>query len=70
MKKFILFLTVLPLAVALACTLTVPGVTVNTDSHIYTTAADEALSRITDLATMPAPAAIAADGAKVKEWKP
>ena len=67
MKKLILFLTLLPLAVAVACTLTVPVAATQPRS---TTAADEALSRITDLATMPAPAAITADGAKPQEWKP
>ena len=68
MKKFIILLISLTmLSASLACTLTIP---VTATQPRVTTAADEALSRITDLATMPAPAAIEADGAKVREWKP
>ena len=68
MRKITLLISIVLLATAsLACTLTVPGTA--TQPRV-TTAADEALSRITDLETMPAPAAIAADGAKVREWKP
>ena len=67
MKKMILFLALLPLLVALACTLTVLGTATQPRT---TAAADEALSRFSDLATMPAPAAITADGAKPQEWKP
>ena len=68
MKKFtILLISLTMLAASLACTLTVP---VTATQPRSTTAADEALSRITDLATMPAPAAITADGAKPQEWKP
>ena len=67
MKKMILFLALLPLLVALACTLTV---LVTATQPRTTAAADEALSRFSDLATMPAPAAITADGAKPQEWKP
>ena len=66
MKKMILFLTLLPLSVSLACTLTVPV----TATQPRVIVADEALSRITDLATMPASAVIEADGAKPQEWKP
>ena len=69
MKKFTILLISLTMLVSasLACTLTIP---VTATQPRATTTADEALSRITDLATMPAPAAITADGAKVREWKP
>ena len=68
MKKFTILLISLTMLVSasLACTLTIPV----TATQPRVIVADEALSRITDLATMPAPAAIAADGAKVREWKP
>ena len=69
MKKFTIVLISLTMLVSasLACTLTVP---VTATQPRVTAAADEALSRFSDLATMPAPAAITADGAKVREWKP
>ena len=67
MRKITLLISIVLLATAsLACTLTVPV----TATQPRVTATDEALSRFTDLATMPAPAAITADGAKPQEWKP
>ena len=67
MKKFtILLISLTMLAASLACTLTVPV----TATQPRVIVADEALSRITDLATMPASAVIEADGAKPQEWKP
>ena len=69
MKKFTIVLISLTMLVSasLACTLTVPGVTA---TQPRVTTADEAMSRFSDLATMPASAAITADGAKPQEWKP